>query len=308
MKRLTLVLLAALLLWGCQARPAPTDSPYITFCDSEGAQVSLPQKPQTVAVLFSSYAQIWRLSGGSVDITVGESVERGFATQNAVLVDEGAGKTVDVEALIAAQPQLVIGSADIGAQVDACRALRSAGIPTALFRVDTLEDYLTVLDIFCRINENPQAYDQYGAQVKAQVDRVLRTEREATPRILFIRSGSSAKATKAKTAPENFVCTMLQQLGAYNIADDAPILLDGLSLEHIIQCDPDYIFISPMGSEEAARAYIGQLFSQPGWAELTAVREGRWSFLDKELFHFKPNHRWAEAYGQLAQLLYGEDS
>ena len=40
-------------------------------------------------------------------------------------------------------------------------------------------------------------------------------------------------ATKAKTADENFVCKMLNELGTYNIAENAPILLDGLSLSLI---------------------------------------------------------------------------
>jgi iron complex transport system substrate-binding protein len=99
---------------------------------------------------------------------------------------------------------------------------------------------------------------------------------------------------------------MLGELGAHNIADDAPVLLDGLSLEEIILRDPDYIFLTTMGNEAAAKAYIEELFSQDGWKELDAVKNNCYAFLPKELFHFKPNARWAEAYELLAKLLYPE--
>lgn len=303
MKRLTALLLALLLLAGCS--PAPEPAAWYSFTDSTGATVTLPQKPKTVAVLFSSFAEVWVLAGGQVSVTVGETVERGFAA-SPVLVDSGAGKTIDLEALIAAKPDLVIGSADIPAQAEACRAMASCGIPAAQFRVDTFADYLAMLKICTDITENAPAYETHGLQVQQKIQEILSTPRASAPSILFVRCGSTAAATKAKRAPENFVCTMLQQLGAHNIADDAPVLLDGLSLEYVIARDPQVIFLSPMGNEAAAKDYIVELFSQPGWAELTAVKEENYHFLSKELFHFKPNARWAEAYEQLETLLYPE--
>ena len=43
---------------------------------------------------------------------------------------------------------------------------------------------------------------------------------------------------------------------------------------------------------------------ESAWQQLTAVRQGNYAFLEKELFHFKPNGRWAEAYETLARLLH----
>ena len=91
-----------------------------------------------------------------------------------------------------------------------------------------------------------------------------------------------------------------------NIADNAPILLDGLSIEEIIDADPDYIFISTMGDEEAAKEYMDSVLAEPTWQSLTAVQTGNYSYLPKDLFQFKPNNRWDEAYAFLAGLLYGE--
>ncbi|MCQ2433362.1 MAG: hypothetical protein MJ175_12230, partial [Clostridia bacterium] len=75
--------------------------------------------PKNTAVLFSSLAEAWETAGGVVSITVGESVERGFATQDTPLVDDGAGKAINTELLLSLEPDLVICSADLPAQVEA---------------------------------------------------------------------------------------------------------------------------------------------------------------------------------------------
>lgn len=310
-RRLIGIFLTALLLTGCAFQnPIGSEGSWsYTFTDSTGAAVRLTKKPRRVAVLFSSYAEIWTLAGGTVEVTVGESVERGFASEDAKLVDAGAGKTIDMELLLAAQPDLVIGSADITAQVEACRVAAQAGIPAAVFRVDTFEEYLGMLKICTDITGDAQAYQTNGTAVAERVEKILsaaQARRSEAKRILFIRAGSQYASTKAKRAPDNFVCIMLDELGAYNIADEAQMLLDGLSLEEILLQDPECIFLTTMGSEAAAVSYIQDLFQQDGWKELRAVKNGSCIFLQKELFHFKPNGRWAEAYEMLAEYLYPE--
>lgn len=309
-RRLILLLILVLLLSACAA-PAPQSEGNweYSFSDSTGATVHLTKRPETVAVLFSSYAEIWQLSGGTVAVTVGESVERGFAPADVTLVDAGAGKTIDHELLLAAQPDLIIASADIAAQVETCHLMEEAGIPAALFRVDTFEDYLSMLKICTDITGHSAAYETHGEAVAREIETLLtavETQNVPAKEILFIRAGSQYSATKAKRAPDNFTCIMLAELGAHNIADDAPVLLDGLSLEEIILRNPDYIFLTTMGSEEAAVSYIEGLFAQEGWRDLRAVKNGDYTFLPKDLFHFKPNARWAEAYSYLAELLYPE--
>lgn len=311
MKRLLPLLLVCLLLTGCVAAAdvAASDSETVTFTDAAGQEAALPVQPQTVAILFSSLADVWVSAGGSVDVTVGESVERGFAAEGVTLVDAGAGhSSIDLETLVAAAPDLVIGTADYPCQAEACAFCAAHGIPAAALRIECFDDYLSVLALFCQLTGHPENYEQYGTAVAERIDavRAQLPETERAPKVLFLRVGTSARSTKAKTAEQNFVCAMLDELGAENIADAAPVLLDGLSLETVVQAQPDDIFLSPMGDEAAALAYGEALLSGPGWRELSAVQAGKVCFLPKELFHFKPNARWDDAYRILAQTLYPE--
>ena len=278
LKKLALLLIFTLLLTGCTA--APQNSGSYTFTDDTGVTLSLEPRPQRVAVLFSSFAEVWTLAGGKVDVTVGESVERGFADESAILVDSGAGKTINTELLLQSEPDLVLCSADIAAQVEAAALLNQSGIPAACFRVDTFEDYLRMLKICTDLAGDSAAYEENGAAVAARIAAML-SGLDGEPQnkqILFIRAGSGASSTKAKTAAENFVCAMLKELGTENIAEAAPILLDGLSMEAIL--------------------------AQPAWQSLRAVQEGNYVYLPKDLFQFKPNARWDEAYAYLIDLIY----
>ena len=59
------------------------------------------------------------------------------------------------------------------------------------------------------------------------------------------------------------------------------------------------------GDEQAALAVVEETLGQnPAWQGLTAVKEGRVYVLPRDLFHYKPNARWAESYAFLYELLF----
>lgn len=308
---LAIIMAVSALLCSCgtatEKEAVPYDEPLV-FTDSTGYTVTLTEYPQRVAILFSSYADIWVSAGGIVDITVGESVKRGFAAEDAVLVDEGSGHSdIDLEALMAAEPDLVIGTADYEGQCEAAEFCRENGIPAALFTEESVDDYLAILKIFTDITGQSEVYTTLGTDVKARIDSLLNHLKDAgyeQKSILFIRAGSSASSTKAKGTDDHFAGRMLAQIGCINIADSAPVLLDGLSLEAVLAADPDHIFISAMGDADAAEEYINGIFAEDGWSSLTAVKEGNYTLLPKNMFHYKPNSLYAQAYDYLVDALY----
>lgn len=311
MKRKLAYLLAciALLAAAC-SKPAGDRQPIYVFTDSAGKQVNIYEAPRRVAVLLASYAEIWKISGGEIAVTVGDSVERGFADGTAELVDGGAGMNIDVEKLAALRPDFVIGSADMPAQVAACERLGATGIPCALFKEETFGDYLYMLKIFSDINGNADAYYEYGQAVGVKIADILSEAEENAAAdevsVLFIRAGSGGSSTRAKTAENHFVGVMLKELGTFNIADEAKQLSEALSLEHVLIKQPDVILISTQGDEQAAVSYMTDVLSEPGWRELRAVKYGKVYFLPKNMFHYKPNALWGDAYAYLYDLLYGE--
>ena len=280
---------------------------YFTFTDSEGEIVELSHKPQKTAVLFSSLAECWIEAGGEVYVTVGESVERGLVKEETELVDKGAGKTVDTEKLISLEPDFVICSADIASHRDVASALKKAKIPVAMLRMDTFEDYLTILRTLTKITGKTENYEQFGENAKSEIEQIISGgKRENNPKILFVRSGSSYSSAKAKKADDNFAAKILEDFGCINIADKAEVLLDNLSAEVILKENPQYIFVSVMGDYDNSKAYMQELLNKKEYASLDAVKNGRVYFLPKELFQYKPCGRWAESYRYIYSILNNE--
>ena len=301
-------LLICVIILFCSCNNLALIDEYYSFVDDNNQTVTLYSKPQKVAVLLSSFAELWKISGGKIDITVNETIERGICKDNVLLVDDGAGKTINAELLASFKPDFIIGSIDIAGHKDAYDLLKNTGAPFCLMHVEDFNDYLKTLKIFCDINENEEAYKKYGEELKKSIDALKEsTKSKEQQKVMFIRSGSSEASFKAKSSAEHFAANMLTELGAINIADSAEILLDGLNHEEIIKQNPKYIFVSLMGNQEAAKKLVEKTLSKPEWQIIDAVKNNRVIFLEKELFQYKPNHRFFEAYNFLAKSLYGEN-
>ena len=266
----------------------------------------MPLSAVKTACLNSSLADLWQLAGGSVDITVEESVERGFASPEALLVDSASGRNINTELLVAAEPDLVIGSADTASHVRLSSFLDKAGIDMILVDMDSFDDFLSVFHTLTDITERSDLYEKYGEGQKTAIEEIIANAAgyESKPRVLFVRAGSAFSYVKAKRTDDHFAAKIIEDLGAVNIADEYGMLTDSLSLEAVLESNADKILVVPQGDEDASIAYITDLFSQPGWRDVRAIENGSVYFLSKELFHFKPNGRWVEAYEMMEEVLY----
>ena len=329
MKRiLPLFLALALLLTGCTAvsttettsqTVSQVDSPSsapesassqlesageVSITDSNGSQITLDTSAPRVVAAYGSFAEAWLLAGGELCGVTQDALEQrdlGLPEDIAVV---GTVKEPNAEEIIALEPDLVLLASDITAQADIRDVLENAGLACAFFQVDTFADYAFLMEQLCAVTGREDLYEenvtQVGQQIEeAQANAALSSTR---PNVLLIRAFSTG--IKAKTDDE-LAGAILKDLGAHNIADDHPSMLEDLSLEEVIAADPDYIFVTTMGDEQKALDYLNGLIQQnPAWSELSAVKEDRYIVLPKDLFHYKPNNRWGERYQYLGEILY----
>lgn len=331
MKRiLPLFLALALLLTGCTAvsttettsqAVSQVDSPSsapesassqlesageVSITDSNGSQITLDTSAPRVVAAYGSFAEAWLLAGGELCGVTQDALEQrdlGLPEDIAVV---GTVKEPNAEEIIALEPDLVLLASDITAQTDIRDVLENAGLACAFFQVDTFADYAFMMEQLCAVTGREDLYEenvtQVGQQIEeAQANAALSSTR---PNVLLIRAFSTG--IKAKTDDE-LAGAILKDLGAHNIADDHPSMLEDLSLEEVIAADPDYIFVTTMGDEQKALDFLNGLIQQnPAWSELSAVKEDRYVVLPKDLFHYKPNNRWGESYQYLGEILYPE--
>lgn len=304
-KGISLLLVIAILITGCASQHVPEgENSGITFVDDLGRTVTV-SNPQRVACLLGSFAQVWQLAGGQVIATADDAWEDLRLELPEDCVNLGNTKELSLELLLSSQPDFVLASSNTRQNVEWQETLEAAGINVAYFEVSDFEDYRKLLKLATDITGRADLYETHGREVDAQIRAVLEKarQRETAPRVLCMRA--SASMVTVKNSRDNVLGEMLHALGCSNIADSDSSLLENLSIEKILEEDPDFIFIVQRGDDEAGmKAFVENMMQEnPAWQQLTAVQEGRLFFMDKNLYNLKPNHRWGEAYEKLEEIL-----
>ena len=294
------LLLVCVLLSGCAAETLDTDTG-ITFTDAMGRTVTV-SNPQRVGVCSGSLAECWLLAGGKLCAVTRDAVTDRQLDLPQNYIDLGSLKEPSLEAILAANLDFVILMEGLPNHRAMAETLEKTGIAYAYFDVENFSDYLDLMKIFTDITGRPDLFEANATSLQSRIQAAIANgKREDAPKVLILRTSS----TRAKVLDSSFmVGGMLKEFGCVNIADNDNNLLSELSLEAIAKEDPDYIFISCMGDWAEGQAQLeATLISNPIWNTLQAVQNGRVFYLEKELFHNKPNTRWGESYEILADLL-----
>lgn len=308
--RLLALFCAALLLAGCTPEVTQEESQttqMITFSDDLGRTVCLAP-PERVAALTGSFADLWCLAGGNGTLVAaaGDAWTSFSLDLEDTVTDLGAIKAPNLELLLSCSPDLVLASSNTAAQVALLDVLETAGLTVAYFNVTNFEEYRNMLGLCTQLTGNTEAYQQYGEALSEQIAATRSRTDGSCPTVLYIRATGSS--CKVKNSRDTVLGEMLADLNCINVADSDTSLLEQLSLEAILEADPNYIFAVLQGADaSAAQQTLEQtLLSNPAWQQLTAVQEGRFHVLDHRLYNLKPNAKWGDAYEQLADILYPE--
>ena len=304
-KKAFIALLCVLLLFSSCSRQQEKKGGLV-FTDDLGRTVTV-EKAERTAVLIGSFAQIWTLGGGKVVASPDDAWNDLDVDLDEDCINLGKINALSMEKLIASNPDFVLASPNIRQDVSWCDTLDKMGIPVAYFEVFDFNDYLNLFGIVTDITGRKDLYEKYGSDVKREVDEILSKNRTDSPKVLCLLA--STQYLKAKNSSSSVMGGMLRDLGCINIADSESSLLENLSIEYILQENPDYIFITQRGDDmEGMMEFVETYFvDHPLWNELDAVKEGRVYFMEKELYNLKPNHRWGEAYRKLQEILLYEE-
>ncbi|MDO4732389.1 MAG: ABC transporter substrate-binding protein [Bacillota bacterium] len=307
---LLLFILPALLTACSPGEGKPAEGAFC-FSDALGRELRLSKKPERVAALLGSFAEVWLLAGGSL-CAAAEDAWDDFGLELPGALDLGGAHSPNPELLLSAEPDLVIASASSASHVALLELLEAAGIPVAFFDVDNFEEYLAMLEICCSITGREDLYAQNGLSLQTRIEEIRALHAalalpEEERSVLLLRASSGF--VKAKGSEGSILGEMLADLSCINIADSDSSLLENLSVEAVIRQEPRHIFVVTMGrdSEQAMQNLQQMMEENPAWGSLRAVSEGRLHLMERRLFHNKPNARWAESYEKLSALLLDEE-
>lgn len=281
----------------------------VTFTDSLEREVSV-SNPKRVAALIGSFADMWYLAGGEIVAAPDDAWNDLDLPLSDDTLNLGKLNRLSMETLLSADPDFILASSQVRVDVDWLETVESMGIPIAYFNVSDFDSYLEMLKICTDITGREDLYQKNGLDIKEQVDKAVerskkRIEEQGAPEVLSLRA--SASFVRAKSSKGNVLGEMLNTLGCVNIADGNSEFLEKISIEHIVERDPDYIFVVVSGDDESGAKERMESFisDNPAWKGLTAVKENKVFYLEKNLYNLKPNARWGEAYEKLEDILSG---
>ncbi len=279
----------------------------VSFVDGRGEEVSIRKNPERVVVLFASFLEIWTKNGGELIGMVEDTSGNHIPGTEGV---ETVGRTgaISLEKIISLKPDLVILSSNTSSQMEMVPSLEQNNIPVIAFDYKFKEDYYKMVKLFTAINEREDLYEENALTIEKEIQEIVEKTSNENPKKVFLMFASS-KSLEARGS-NSTVGEIFADLHAVNITDEAGVPFEdqSFSMEKLIEEDPEYIFVITMGSdmEKIQDKIKADAESNPAWASLSAVKNNKYIFLPKDLFTYKANERYAEAYEYLAKILYPE--
>lgn len=280
----------------------------VSFIDGRGEEVTINKNPERVVVIYNSFLDIWMKNGGKIVGRIEESVGQDPipGVEDAELV--GKLGSISLEKILALNPDLVILISTQKSQMELVPSLEQNNIPFIALEYYVKDDYFKLARLFSALNEREDLYKENVLDIRDEIDEIIeKAPKDKEYKVLLMMA--SAKSVTARGS-DSTVGEMLKELHTINIADYSNDALStkNFSIEKILEEDPDFIFVQTTGSDmdKVIERMKEDVESNPAWSTLSAVKNDRYIILPKDLYMFKPNHRYGEAYEGLAKILYPE--
>lgn len=268
--------------------------------DATSRQVEFETLPVRTLSLYASFTDLWLEAGGSLVGTVDSS---NLPEAAADIPRLGKG-TPNVEDLLTYEPDLVLLSAGRSTHLELADILDQNEIRYLFIDYNNFDECLATYQDFCRLTEREDLFASKGTAMKDEIQTLVAEQNEEEFSYLLLFATSKSVTTK----DNNIASEIINECGGINIAEDGAVANEEskqFSMERIIELDPDYIFVQTMGTVEKAQARLEtDVLSNPAWKGLTAVQNERYLYLPKELFLYKPNMKYPEAYQYFVDLIH----
>ena len=301
-----------------QANEVTVSENSVTFKDATENTMTIHKNPQKTVNLYASFTTLWYEAGGSVSGCIGgnssaelykEYIGRDITSDEGmtVVATSSSGKKWDTENIIALKPDLIICSTAMSGYSTIQAPAEAANIPLIAVSYDDFSDYLKWFKVFCNLTGHTELWDSVAMKALDEVVEVL-TEipAEKGPSVFSMFSGANSLQSNTSAT---VVGGMINAMNAVNIVDNwdnstGAERLD-INLETVFSVNPDIIIVQCHAGAEVAKEQVESTYgANPVWQSLKAVKDGKVFYLEKTLFHNKPNSRFAEAYQKLAEILY----
>lgn len=287
------------------ASPTPAPSPMaetafpVTVTDDLGRTVTIAQRPQRLISLAPSLTEVlFAIGAGDQIVGVTEYCDYPEEAKTRERIGGFSANTISVEKIVALKPDLVLAAG--GFQMPVIDALEELNIPVVALDPQNMEQVYSSIAVAGRltghIREAGQVVAEMQRRVQAVVDRVANIPPEKRPKVYW----QIWDEPLMTAGPSAFAGQLIELAGGVNIFGDLTESYPQISAEEVVKRNPDVI----MGPDTHGDKLTVEVFRQrPGWADITAVREGRIYLMDGNIVS-RTGPRLVDALEAVAKALY----
>jgi iron complex transport system substrate-binding protein len=248
---------------------APSPSPIafpVTVTDDEGTSVTIPARPVKIVSLTPATTEtLFALGVGSRVVGKVEDIANYPPEASGVPV-VATNIAVDVEKIVALEPDLVVSGGAGLTQGDAVEQLRRAKVPVLVSYPTSISVALAGIRTIGKVVGSAPEAEQLATSMDQRIQAMAaRVANGPKPRTFYEIDTTGGIFTPPA---QSIYGEMLRLAGTEPISGDASY---SISLEKLVAADPEVILLG-----DAAYGATPELVkARPGWAVMTAVKQGR---------------------------------
>jgi iron complex transport system substrate-binding protein len=290
--------MAAALVSGCTTTTSqPAEEPVpaapafpVTITDDASRTVEIAAQPQRIVSLAPGNTEIL-FAIGAGDRVVGVTSLDDYPAQVADIAKVGDFAGPNIEAVAAANPDLVF--ATTGVQADVIVKLEELGAKVIAVDPQDIEAlYADILEIGQATGNTSEA-EKVVSDMKAQAEEIRVAVSDAAPVTAFVEIAQNPLFT---VGGGTIMGELIVLGGGTNVVTEPGYV--PYSTEQLLKADPDVYFATKGSMSDPAA-----LETRPGFKDLTAVKNGAVLVLDDNLVS-RPGPRIMEGLKQIAQGLH----
>ncbi len=305
------IVLLLLLLGACAPSPSsstaapPSSQPSsvaaafpLTLTDDAGREVTLEAEPQRIVSLAPSNTEIV-CAIDACDRLVGVTDFDDYPAEVVEIDKVVTMAQVDVEAVVAAEPDLVLAAGNELTPTAIIDQIADLGVPVLVLYPESLDEVSANIEMVGmavgRDGEAAALVGEMATRVEAVEEAVADLER---PRTFY--EVSVFEGTIYTAGERSFLASLIETAGGEPVTGDA--LSTSIELEELVAADPELILLGDATYDPTITPET--VAQRQGWETMTAVDDGRVVVVSEDVVITRPGPRIVDGLEALARAIH----
>ena len=310
MRRLVFLAVLASLVWACAAPAAPTATPApqptakpaaapasaypMTVADDAGRQVTIGKLPARIVSIAPSNTEILYALGLGEKVVAVDQFSN-FPAEAKAKATLGSYIRPNLEAIVAAQPDLILGTAVHAKTV--IPELEARNLTVVSVDAKSVDEVYDRILLVGKVTGQTAQAERVVGEMRERITSTTAKLKDAPKRRVFAELSPQLHSA----GPGTFVHDLVERAGGQNVAADAGQQWPQISQEALILKDPEVVLLM----DDAAGETPATAKARPAWEKMSAVRADRVVVIDPDLTN-RPGPRLADGLEAIAKAVHPE--